>query len=186
MKNLLIIAALLALVMSCAPAPPLAPTSTPWVITATPLPTAAPTTTPTATPTATSTPYPTAPPAPSCVRPEDVTLADVGRIITVCGKVSSVGRNACPSCAYGSLSYMVFGSDIGLQVYSYDWNFLPDWVGKCLTIKDKVQRVGSRPVFVLQGNSDVTSCTIGADGQKTCQGTYFQEYACSAANSSAD
>lgn len=132
----------------------------------------------------TDTPYPTATSVPSCMRPEDVTLDDVGRTVTICGKVSEVGSIPCPSCEYGAMSYMMFGSRTGLQVYSYDWRFLPHWANSCVRITDEVKRLGSRPVFVFEGFGNVASCTIDNNGVKTCKGNYIDQYACPVANSS--
>ena len=124
-------------------------------------------------PTATPQPPPTATPEP-CRRPEDVTLADTGNLIEVCGEVTNWGNVPCPACAYGGYSFLKL--DGYFLVISYDWVFNNNWIGNCLVMADTVEKLGDDPVFIFgKGEGYAGSeCTVEEDGTQSCSGgDYF-------------
>jgi len=131
---------------------------------------------PSSTPRPTSTPRPKAtatPSGPLCLDPADVTLDDVGTTVVICGRVVEEGEIPCDSCAYGAYSYLVFEG--GFNVISYYWNFI-SYDNACLVASDKVEQLGSNPVFVYGAAEGFagSECTRDSSGNLTCeQGEYF-------------
>ena len=116
-------------------------------------------------------------PSPSCTSATSVVASDKGRMIAVCGRVTSRGQVNCASCPNGQYSYLTL--DDKFDIISYDWVFLPGWIGNCLVASDKVELLGGRPVFVYgKGEGYAGSkCSINSDGGLTCsQGDYFRSY----------
>jgi hypothetical protein len=102
---------------------------------------------PTPTPRRTSTPRPTE--VPPCAHASDVTLADVGRTMAICGRVTRVGNADCRNCKYGRYWFMVL--DKTFTIYAYDWEFLAEWVSDdCMKFSYEVERIGSHPVFNIK------------------------------------
>jgi hypothetical protein len=147
---------------------------TPWVVTATPLPVSVQQALPTAIQAS----------APLCMAPSEVTAVDKGRMLVVCGRITDVGKVDCPTCQYGSYSYVTLDRDF--NIVSYDWIFPADWTGHCLKVSDTVETLAGRPVFVEQAGEGYAGsrCIINADGTESCGGggqlggTYFQWYSC--------
>ncbi len=69
----------------------------------------------------------------------------MGKTIVVCGRVVEEGEQPCPSCAYGAYSYLVLEG--GFNIISYYWNFV-SYDNACLIASDKVEQLGTHPVFV--------------------------------------
>lgn len=126
-------------------------------------------------PTATkSLPTPTQTPEVTCVKPQDIQVSDKGKVLEVCGVVTGVGTVPCAECANGSFSYILFDSEF--QIITYEWIFNKERVGLCLRVKDEVETLNGKPVFVLGSNEgyDNSPCTISAAGVPSCELDYFQ------------
>lgn len=109
------------------------------------------------------------------IRAGEVTSDLAGQSIEVCGKVTYYGEESCPNCIYGYFAYFIL--DDNFYIISYDWTFNSGWVGSYFIAKDKVETMGSRPIFVYGGNEgwDGSECVIMPDGSKTCDaGDYFK------------
>ena len=110
----------------------------------------------TPTPEATLTPTPM-----PCLSPAEVTQDDVGKSVTVCGKVTNYGLvEECPECQYKRYSFIKLDNEY--VIYSFHWEFEPGWLGACLTVVDTVELYGVKPVFILdKGEAEAGSeCRI--------------------------
>lgn len=131
-------------------------------------------------PTATSKPKPTATKAKtstnvSCISASSISINQVGQKVDVCGKITDWGEVFCPECANGFYAYLTL--DGKFNIISYDWTFGPEWVGDCVRVKDTVERLGKKPVFVFGAKEgfDGSACIRMPDGGLSCdQGDYFQ------------
>jgi len=157
---------------ACQASAPATPSALP--ASATPNPTA--TSRPSATPRPTSTPRPrptATPSGPLCLDPAEVSLDDVGKTVVICGPVVEEGEIECANCPYGAYSYLVFKG--GFNVISYYWNFI-SYDNACLVASDKVEQLGSNPVFIYGAAEGFagSECTRDSSGNLTCeQGNYF-------------
>lgn len=132
--------------------------------------------TPTPEPSATPRPTPTATPDP-CRKPADVTAADTGQQIEVCGEVTNWGAVPCPQCALGGYSFLKL--DGAFLIISYDWVFNNNWIGNCIIVADTVEMLGASPVFIFGTGEGYagSECTNEADGSRSCaSGDYFLLY----------
>jgi len=176
-----LLAVSLVLLSACAQAPPspevILVTAPPKVevITTTPMPPVV--IVVTATPVATTaSPEASASPTPVCRKSASVTAENAGQTLSVCGLILDVGETACSSCPNEKVSYLVLKG--GMQIVSYDWIFLRSfpYEGICVQVKDTVELLAGRPVFVL-GMADGyagAACTTGAGGVPVCeQGSYL-------------
>ena len=139
---------------------------------ATPMPTETPEPTVTATALPTETSTPTEKPF---YEAGDVTGDFAGQSIAVCGEVTDYGQEACPDCKYGFFAYLIL--DDNFYIISYDWTFDHDWVGASFVVKDTVETMGSKPIFVYGGSEgwDGSECVIKDDGSRSCvAGDYFK------------
>ncbi len=130
--------------------------------------------TPTKKPTATKTKSPTTRP---CTSAGSISLSKKGQSVEVCGKVTFVGEEFCPECYYGFYSYLVI--DNVFRIISYDWSFNSSMTGDCIKVKDKVEQLGSKPVFVMGSKEgyDGSTCSVEYDGSLSCGlGDYIQSY----------
>jgi hypothetical protein len=123
-----------------------------------------------------STPRPTATRKPSCISPGDVTVADEGKLVEVCGTIVDEGEVECDACAYGYYSYLTFNG--GFTIISYYWDF-SSYEGACLMASDRVELLGGHPIFVYgtaEGYAG-SACVRGAGDSITCDsGEYFRSY----------
>lgn len=129
---------------------------------------------PTKKPTSTKTKAPTTKP---CSDAGSITVSKKGQSIAVCGKITTVGEEFCPDCYYGYYSYVVIDSKF--TIVSYDWVFNSSMKGDCVKVKDKVEQLGSKPVFVMGSKEgyDGSKCIVAYDGSLSCDsGDYFQTY----------
>ena len=127
-------------------------------------------------PSATPRPTPTATPDP-CRKPADVTAADTGQLIEVCGEVTNWGVVPCPECALGGYSFLKL--DGAFLIISYDWVFNNNWIGNCIIVADTVEMLGAAPVFIFGTGEGYagSECTTAADGSRSCaSGDYFLLY----------
>lgn len=125
-------------------------------------------------PTATRTKSPT---TPACKSPSSVTSADKGKSLEICGKVTDYGYVRCRTCPSGYYSFLTL--DGKFNIISYDWIFGSSNLGDCVKVKDKVEMMGSKPIFVMGAKEgyDGSECTIGHYGTKYCDlGDYLQSY----------
>jgi hypothetical protein len=145
-------------------------------LTASPTSTASPTETPEPTVTATALPTETSTPTEKpFYEAGDVTGDFAGQSIAVCGEVTDYGQEACPDCKYGFFAYLIL--DDNFYIISYDWTFDYDWVGASFVVKDTVETMGSKPIFVYGGSEgwDGSECVIEDDGGRSCvAGDYFK------------
>lgn len=113
----------------------------------------------------------------SCARtPASVSVDDVGKTIVVCGLVVEEGKAPCPSCPYGTYSYLVLKG--GFNIISYYWNFV-SYDNACLGGLRQSRADGSQPFFVYGAGEGYfgSECTRQSDGSLACvQGDYFQGY----------
>ncbi len=111
----------------------------------------------------------------SCASPTSITINMKGQSVEVCGTVTDVGTVPCPTCYYGEYSYMIL--DNSLRIISYDWILNPGWEGSCVRVKDKVESLSNKPIFVLgmKEGFDGSECTIDVYGSQLCYMEYFQE-----------
>ena len=129
-------------------------------------------------PTSTSKPSPTQTRRPTekpFIRASEVTKNIAGQTIEVCGKVTYYGEEICPECVYGYYAYLIL--DDNFYIISYEWTFDTNWVGSYLIVKDKVETMGSKPIFVYGGREgwDGSECVIMPDGTLSCDvGEYFK------------
>ena len=145
-------------------------------LTASPTSTTSPTETPEPTVTATALPTETSTPTEKpFYEAGDVTGDFAGQSIAVCGEVTDYGQEACPDCKYGFFAYLIL--DDNFYIISYDWTFDHDWVGASFVVKDTVETMGSKPIFVYGGSEgwDGSECVIKDDGSRSCvAGDYFK------------
>ena len=146
------------------------------VLTASPTSTTSPTDTPEPTVTATTLPTETSTPTEKpFYEAGDVTGDFAGQSIAVCGEITDYGKETCPSCKYGYFSYLIL--DDNFYIISYDWTFGDDWVGSSFIVKDTVETMGTKPIFVFGGSEgwDGSECFIEDDGSRSCAaGEYFK------------
>jgi len=130
----------------------------------------------------TATPKPTATKAKtstkvSCTSASSISLSQVGKKVEVCGKITDWGEVFCPECENGFYSYLTL--DAKFNIISYDWTFGNEWIGDCIRVKDTLEKLGTKPVFVFGTNEgyDGSSCIRKSDGSLSCnEGDYFQSY----------
>lgn len=109
------------------------------------------------------------------IRASEVTKNMKGQTIEVCGKVTYYGEEICPECVYGYYAYLIL--DDNFYIISYDWTFDTGWVGSYFIAKDKVETMGSKPIFVYGGKEgwDGSECEVMPNGTLTCDvGEYFK------------
>jgi len=96
--------------------------------------------------------------------PRDITAADKGSVVEICGTIIDEGTQDSP---YGVLDYVTFECDF--NVISSYWNFY-SYEGLCLRAKDTVELMGSRPVFVYGAREGYagSKCAAKSDGTLNC------------------
>jgi len=112
-----------------------------------------------------------------CTRASSVTNGQKGQTIEVCGKVTYAGQETCPECPNGYYAYLVLNKSF--YIISYEWVFDSGWIGDCILVKDEVETMGSKPIFVfgLKEGYGGSKCERLADGTLSCrEGDYFQGY----------
>ncbi len=108
-------------------------------------------------------------------RASEVTSNLAGQSIEICGKVTFYGEEKCPECINGFFSYLIL--DKSFYIISYEWTFSTSWIDSYFIAKDKVEMMGSKPIFVYGGNEgwDGSECEIMPDGTLSCDvGDYFK------------
>jgi hypothetical protein len=108
-------------------------------------------------------------------RASEVTIDLAGQSIEVCGKVTFYGEENCPECINGYYSYLIL--DDTFYIISYEWTFSTNWIGSYFIAKDKIEIMGSKPIFVYGGSEgwDGSECEIMPDGTLSCDvGNYFK------------
>lgn len=108
-------------------------------------------------------------------RASELTIDLAGQSIEICGKVTFYGEENCSECINGYYSYLIL--DDTFYIISYEWTFSTSWVGSYFIAKDKVEMMGSKPIFVYGGNEgwDGSECEIMPDGTLSCNvGDYFK------------
>ena len=129
-------------------------------------------------PTSTTKPSPTRTSKPTespFIRASEVTKNIAGQTIEVCGKVTYYGEEKCPDCVNGYYAYLIL--DDNFYIISYDWTFNTGWVGSYFIAKDKVETMGSKPIFVYGGKEgwDGSNCEVMPNGSLSCDvGEYFK------------
>ncbi len=109
------------------------------------------------------------------IRASKVTSELAGQSIKVCGKVTYYGKEDCPNCINGFYAYLIL--DDNFYIISYEWTFNTSWIGSNFIAKDKVETMGSKPIFVYGGKEgwDGSECEITSDGTLSCDvGDYFK------------
>jgi len=113
----------------------------------------------------------------NCQDPASITVADKGKTLEVCGKVTNYGVIECETCPKGIYSFIKLNGTF--QIVSYDWRFTFAWLDDCLKVSDEVEMLGEKPVFVFGKGEGYagTECITDARGELICEGgEYFQEY----------
>lgn len=109
----------------------------------------------------------------TCKDSNSLTIRNKGQSVEICDRVTDVGRYSCPTCENGFYSYMELGGNF--LIISYDWIFGNN-IGQCVKVKDKVESLGNKPVFVVGSREgfDGSKCNLNSNGSVSCVMDYFQ------------
>ncbi|MFO7943946.1 MAG: zinc ribbon domain-containing protein [Anaerolineales bacterium] len=114
---------------------------------------------------------------PSCISPSEISLADEGKTVSVCGKVTNYGNLDCPGCKYERSFIML---DKTFMIISLDWQFTYGWLDDCLIVTDTVENFQNEPVFIFSRSEGLTdsSCYTDRYGELICEkGGYIKDFA---------
>ncbi|MBS3750040.1 MAG: zinc ribbon domain-containing protein [Anaerolineales bacterium] len=113
---------------------------------------------------------------PSCISPSEISLADEGDTISVCGKVTNYGDLDCDDCKY-ERSFILL--DKTFMIISVDWQFTYGWLDDCLIVTDTVENFHNNPVFIFTRAEGLTEsfCYTNRIGELICEkGGYIKDF----------
>ena len=113
---------------------------------------------------------------PSCISPSDISLADEGETVSVCGKVTNYGDLDCDDCQY-ERSFILL--DKTFMIISLDWQFTYGWLDDCLIVTDTVENFQNEPVFIFTRSEGLTDsfCYTDRYGELICEkGGYIKDF----------